>query len=358
MNAPFTQILGPPELVDWRDVNERAAVTAFVADHPAATPFHRPEWLDAIVAATGHRLHVLVVRRGPKIAAVLPVHEVHSGLFGRALVSSGFAVGGGILGVDPYAVAYMTAAAEELAQRLACPGIELRGGALPPEGAGWSIRSDAHAGFAATLAADDEAQLMAIPRKQRAEVRKGLSAGLSVRVGVGAEDRAMHHLVFARSVHNLGTPVFPRRLFGEVLDRFGPDAEILTVLDGGEPVASVLSLYHRGVVMPYWGGGTTRARNARANDLMYFALMRRARERGCKTFDFGRSKIGSGAYHFKRNWGFTPEPLAYAQWSSPGLVLRDVDPLSPRHRLRITAWRRLPARVADALGPLISNGLA
>jgi hypothetical protein len=142
-----------------------------------------------------------------------------------------------------------------------------------------------------------------------------------------------------------------------VLDRFGADADILTVSHGAEPVASVLSLYHRGAVMPYWGGGTRAARALRANDRMYFELMRHARRRGCTAFDFGRSKTGSGAYHFKRNWGFAAEPLAYAAWTAPGCTPRDADPTSAKHQALIAAWQRLPLGLANRLGPLIARGL-
>jgi hypothetical protein len=142
-----------------------------------------------------------------------------------------------------------------------------------------------------------------------------------------------------------------------VLDGFGGDADILTVRHRGRPVASVLSLYHRGAVMPYWGGGTAAARALRANDRMYFELMRHARERGCTRFDFGRSKAGSGAWHFKRNWGFAPEPLTYAAWTAPRAAARDADPTSARHALQIALWRKLPLVVANRLGPWIARGL-
>jgi hypothetical protein len=109
--------------------------------------------------------------------------------------------------------------------------------------------------------------------------------------------------------------------------------------------------------MPYWGGGTHAARALRANDRMYFELMRHARARSCTHFDFGRSKTGSGAYHFKRNWGFEPEPLTYAVWSAPGAPARDADPTSAKHALQIAVWRRLPLGIANRLGPLIARGL-
>ena len=194
-----------------------------------------------------------------------------------------------------------------LARRLSCPTIELRGGVTPP---GWTTIEDRHSGFVGSLAESEDAQLKAIPRKQRAEVRKSLKADLGVRIGRGAVDREAHYHVYAVSVRNLGTPVFPRSLFDSVMDAFGDDADILTVWHGNAPVAAVLSLYHGGAVMPYWGGGVFAARGLRANERMYFELMLHARRTGCTRFDFGRSKNGSGPYHYKKNWGFEPKPLS------------------------------------------------
>jgi len=354
MNAPFH----PPRTVVRRaDPGDRAAISAFFATQEGASPFHDARWLGAVERSTGHKTHVLVAERGGAISALLPLHEVHSPLFGRALVSTGFAVGGGILAANEADADALAEAAECLAERLSCPTIELRGGVLPERG-GWHVKRDSHAGFVRDLAADDEAQLLAIPRKQRAEVRRGLGGDLEIRTGTGPLDRDRHYAVYAESVRNLGTPVFPRKLFEAVLDGLGDDADILTVLAGGTPVASVLNLYHRGAVMPYWGGGTWPARALRANDVMYYALMNHARRRGCDRYDFGRSKVGTGAYHFKRNWGFEPQPLAYATWTANGAEPRDVNPLSPRYQARIRLWQKLPLAVANRLGPLIAAGLA
>ncbi|OYU35863.1 FemAB family XrtA/PEP-CTERM system-associated protein [Novosphingobium sp. PASSN1] len=353
MNAPFRPSLTRVRLADPGD---RGAIARFVAEADGATPFHRPEWLEAVTQAARHPAHVLLAERGGAIAALLPCHAVHSPLFGRALVSSGFAVGGGVLG-DPAAATDLFAAATELAVRLTCPTVEVRGGVMPEDGA-WHIKRDSHAGFVAPLAADDDAQLTWIPRKQRAEVRKGLGHAMEVRIGRGVQDRDWHYGVYAESVRNLGTPVFPRGLFEAVLDGFGEDADILTVLHEGRAVASVLSLYHRGAVMPYWGGGVHAARGLRANDVMYYALMCHARARGCDRFDFGRSKTDTGAYHFKRNWGFEQQPLSYAVWSADGAPPRDVNPLSPRYKAKIALWQKLPLGIANRVGPFIASGLA
>jgi FemAB-related protein (PEP-CTERM system-associated) len=260
------------------------------------------------------------------------------------MISTGFGVGGGILGGGGDALAE---AAWALARTQGCASVELRGGTPP---AGWETRETTYAGFVRTLASDDDAILKAIPRKQRAEVRRSLTLGLDVSAG---RDVAAHYRVYSESVRNLGTPVFPRALFEEILASFGDDADILVVRKDGVPVAAVLSLYFRNTVYPYWGGGTTAARGLRANELLYYSLMRHAAARGCTRFDFGRSKFGTGAFAFKKNWGFDPHPLAYAVKGAA----RETNPLSPRYRLQIAAWRKLPLWLANRIGPPIARGL-
>ena len=357
MNAPFRPAALRVSTANLHDPTELRRIEGFLHRHPSATVFHRPVWLLATASGTGNRAHALVAERDGELTAYLPLTEIHSPLFGRMLASSGFAVGGGLLVEAPKQATAMFAALEELALRLSCPAIELRGGMLPLRRAGWSIQQDSHCGFVQPLAADDAAQVTQIPRKQRAEVRKGLAADLTITVGTNLGDRLAHYAVYAESVRNLGTPVFPVALFGAVLDTFGDAADILTVWSGTHPVASVLSLYHDGAVLPYWGGGTHAARHLRANDRMYYELMLHARRRGCSQFDFGRSKTNSGAYDFKRNWGFDPEPLSYARWTAPGAAARDADPTSARHSARIAVWKRLPLRLTNLIGPLISRGL-
>jgi FemAB-related protein (PEP-CTERM system-associated) len=343
------------------DAQERARLAAWIEAHPSATAFHRLAWGEAVAKGTGHQMLALVAEDpANSITGYLPLHVVHSPLFGRAIVSAGFAVDGGILADDAVTAAVLADAAWLQCERHSAPTLELRGGMLPADPR-WTIKSDAHAGFVAELVADgpdaDQKQLEWIPRKQRAEVRKGLANGMTVRTGTSALDRQQHYAVYAESVRNLGTPVFPRALFDAVLDAFGADADILTVLNDDVPVASVLSLYHRGAVMPYWGGGVWAARGLRANDVMYYALMNHARARGCTRFDFGRSKVDSGAFAFKKNWGFVPAPLSYAVRNADGLPPRDVNPLSPKYRLQIALWQRLPLPIANRLGPWIANGL-
>ncbi|HEX8384296.1 MAG TPA: FemAB family XrtA/PEP-CTERM system-associated protein [Sphingomonas sp.] len=333
--------------VNLRDDRECARIDAFVRER-VGSPFHLSAWSRAVARGCGRRARYLVAERGGgAIAGVLPLTEMRSRLFGRALVSAGFAVDGGILGD---AVEALASGAWELAERLNITEVELRGGVVP---AGWAVDDATYLGFARDMAGSDEAELLAIPRKQRAEVRRALGHDLEIAIGRSEAALAEHYRAYGESVHNLGTPVFPRALFRAVVEMM--DADVLTVLHEGEAVASVLSLYAGDTVYPYWGGGTARARSLRANDRMYFALMAHARERGCTRFDFGRSKAGTGAAAFKKNWGFDPVPLSYAKRSAG--PARTVNPLDPKYATKIALWKRLPLPLANAVGPWISRGL-
>lgn len=356
MNAP-TPMIAPAGAGLAADLAIAAAWDAYVGQHPNATPFHSRAWCQAVTAATGHQCHLLVEYGAHgRIIGLLPLHHVRSPLFGQALVASGFAVGGGILADSLDVAMVLGDAATDLARSLGVPSVELRGGTRP-DGEGWAGEGGVYAGFERDLAGNDEAELLAIPRKQRAEVRKALAGELTVTTGRDASERDDHYRIYATSVRNLGTPVFPKALFDAVLDAFGEDADILTIRDAGRPVASVLSLYWRGTVMPYWGGGLAEARALRANELMYFELMRHARVKGCTGFDFGRSKLGTGPYSYKKNWGFEPQPLTYARWLAPGESPRDTNPTSAKYRLQVDLWKRLPLWAANRIGPLIARGL-
>lgn len=354
MNAPMSLHKLSVRAADLNDADECSRIEAYVRDTEGGTPFHLPQWLKAVEEGCGQKAHMLLGERAGTLRGVLPLTEMHSPLFGRALVSSGFAVGGGALVSNPANANAMVEAAWQLAQRLSCPEVELRGGALPK---GWARREGVYAGFSKELAEDEEAQLQAIPRKLRAEIRKGLKNDLEITAGTSERDRADHYTVYATSVRNLGTPVFPRSLFDAMLDRFGDGADILTARHKGKAVASVLSFYFGGTVMPFWGGGLFEARDLRANDVLYYALMNHARERACTRFDFGRSKIRTGPYNHKKNWGFKPEPLVYAGKVADGAAPREMNPNSPKYRLQVALWQRLPLPIANRIGPWIAKGL-
>jgi FemAB-related protein (PEP-CTERM system-associated) len=342
-----------------RDIRVRAFANGdaerwdrFVEHCPNATFFHRAGWRDVIENVFRHRCHYLIAEDAAGVRGVLPLAQVKSRLFGHSLVSLPFCVYGGAAAVDADAETALTDAAVELGQSLRVAHLELRN--RVPQRADWP-REDLYVTFRKAILPEPDANLLAIPRKQRAMVRKGIARKLRGEVDQSA---TRFFELYADNVHRHGTPALPKHYFERLLATFGDACDVLTVTDAqGRPVSGVLSFYFRDEVLPYYAGDTAQARDLAANDFKYWELMRRACERGIRVFDYGRSKRGTGSFDFKRNWGFDPVPLAYEY----RLYTRDTvprnNPLNPKYRALIALWRRLPRPLVNALGPMIVRNL-
>ena len=334
------------------DDSERTRWDAFVIRHRDGTFFHLSGWQRVIAASFRHPTYFLYAERGGHIVGVLPLAHVKSLLFGNALVSLPFAAYGGVVAESPDIGLALETEAEQIAHELAVDHLEFRNVSLHhPD---WPAQ-DLYVTFRKPILEDVEANMLAIPRKQRAMVRKGIKSGLT-----GELDQGVGRFfdLFAENVHRHGTPALPKRYFELLLDQFKSQCEILTVLDtNGRALSSVLSFRFRDEILPYYAGDRAAARELAANDFKYWELMRRACESGCRIFDYGRSKKGTGPYAFKKNWGFEPTPLHYEYRLYRRSDVPQNNPLNPKYRAFIALWQRLPLAFANRIGPLIVRNL-
>ena len=324
----------------------------FVRGCAEGTFFHLSPWRRVIERAFGHRTYYLVAERAGEVTGVLPLTHVKSALFGSSLIANAFAVQGGPIAADTESLHLLETEAERLMDTLGVPVLEMR--SLSETRGDWPKKSGLYAIFRKPIDPSVDANMKSVPRKQRAMIRKGIQNGLRSEIDCDV-DRL--HRVYAESVHNLGTPVFAKSYFRILREEFSYCSDIVTVTCKGKAISAVLNFYFRNEVLPFYGGGTEMARGLAANDFMYWEVMRRACERGCSIFDFGRSKIGTGAHAFKRNWGFEPMPLVYQYRLAARQDMPDLSPLNPKYALLVAAWKRLPLQVANRLGPLIVKGI-
>jgi len=325
---------------------------AFVELCPEATFFHRFGWKRLLAKVLHHRTHYLLAEQDGRLAGVLPLVEVRSLLFGHSLVSLPYCTYGGAACMTPAARQALHRAAAELAQECKVEYLEMRN--LRVREPHWP-RQDLYVTFRKEILPEVEANMLAIPRKQRAMVRKGIKAGMTSVV-----ERSTRNFcaLYSNNMQRHGTPPLPQRYFDLLREEFGRDCQVLTVMDRyGEPVSSVLSFYFRDEVLPYYAGDVSAAREMAANDFKYWELMRRACEQGCRVFDYGRSKRGTGSFDFKKNWGFEAEPLQYEFKLLRRPRVPQNNPLNPKYRLFIKAWRALPAPIASFLGARLARHL-
>ena len=337
------------------DRTDSAAVArwdAFVQHCPQATLFHRSVWQGVIEDVFRHSTHFLYAERDQKIVGVLALAHVKSLLFGNALVSLPFAVYGGVAADDDATAIELEHEAQRLAERLGVDHLELR--QFERHHHDWP-RQDLYVTFRKRLLPEVEANLLAIPRKQRAMVRKGIKHGLR---SCFDDDVERFFALYADNVHRHGTPALPKRYFQVLQERLGDDCNVLTVCaPDGRPLSSVMSFRFRDEILPYYAGDDLAARELAANDFKYWELMRHACQRGFKVFDYGRSKRGTGPYAFKKNWGFEETPLHYEYRLYKRKHVPQNNPSNAKYRLMIEAWRRLPLGLANWLGPFVVRGL-
>lgn len=327
---------------------------SFVDGSPAGTIFHRHGWGRAIATGLGHDPVYLAAREGDRIIGVLPLIHKRSPLFKNALISVAFGSYGGTIAETPDVAVALEAEAVRIGQSLGVDFVELR--QLEPASftAGeWFAVDSVHATFQRKLHARDEDVLKAIPSKgRRYHLKKSLKSELAF-VTSGDFDAFYH--VLAESYRNLGTPVFAKRYLRALADAFPGQHEIYLVTKDGEPVSATMAFIYKGDIHPYYTGGTLAARNLSANDFLYLNVMRRGRELGCASFDFGRSKCGTGNFDYKCGWGFAPRPLTHRYRLLTMPEPPNINPLNPKYRMFIEAWKRLPMPVANFVGPFLSR---
>ncbi len=341
--APTVTPLSPADEADWE---------GFVALHPDATPFHALAWRDAVAAGLGYDTPYLLAREGGTVVGILPLVHLKTPLFGNALVSTGFSVGGGILAMNGTVAEALAQEAIAMGEARGVDCLELRGDRALFEG--WPTKDATYAGYRAPLLADPDERLKAIPRKKRADVRKGIKAGFKVETDAPV---ALFHDLYARNLHALGTPVLPLRWYAALKDAFGEDCEISTVNAPDGPVVALMTLWFKDCVYPYYVGAAAEARKLHAFDHVYWDLMDRAAGRGIGHFDFGRSKIGTGAADYKKHWGFEGVPLAYQYHLIRAAAMPDVNPNNPKYARFVKVWQAMPFGLTKRLGPYLARQL-
>lgn len=331
-----------------------AASKELLASRAAVPPSLRPEWIPILRDALGHEPYCLTVRGDGRICGVLPLVLVRSRLFGRFLVGLPYLNTGGVLADDPAAVAPLIGRAVELADALDVRYLELR------HEQRWShdalhheLASKVH--MRLDLPEASEALWDSFKPKLRSQIRKAIKNGLTVHWG--ARDLLPEFYgVFATNMRDLGTPVYSRRLFAAILERFGGDAEICVVRNQGRAVAAGVLVHGRGVTEVPSASSLRQFNRLNGNMLLYWHLLARAVERGQRLFDFGRSSEESSTYRFKKQWGASPHPAVWQYHVRHGSI-EDMRPDSPGNRRKIELWRRLPVWLTRLAGPHIVRGI-
>lgn len=326
----------------------------YVRSQASATFFHLLGWRRVIERAFPHRPHYLYVEHAGGVVGVLPLFEVGGAPFTRALVSVPVGVGGGVLAEDEEVAGMLKDGARIIAAREGLAYVEYKSElARFPD---LATKTNLYFTFRQEIFGDTEKQMEAIPRKTRAVLRAALGAKLQAELTRDDLDPFLD--LYALSLRNLGTPMFPRTLFSALLEEFEPgEVDILYAREAGRIIGAVMNFYFKDTILPFFAGTVPEARDVGVNNFLYWHLLETGYDRGFRTFDFGRSKADTGPFHFKRHFGMEPIPLAYQYDLVEGSELPNVNPTNPKYAKAIELWKKLPLEVTKRVGPWVHRRL-
>lgn len=335
--------------------DQRSAWDAFVAETPQASLYHLSGWKSVIERSFGHTTHYLMSLDGAQhVTGILPLVHLKSRLFGSFLVSLPYFNYGGACAVDEATARGLLGDAVQLARELGAEHIELRHThnsfpELPVKQEKVSMRL--------ALPSDSELLFKSFESKRRSQIRRPQKEGMVASIG-GAEELDAFYAVFSENMRDLGTPVYGKAFFRNILDTFPERTWICTVRDReGRPVAAGFLVEFRGVMEVPWASSLRRFNRFSPNMLLYWRMLSWACERQCVTFDFGRSTVDEATFRFKQQWGAQPMELYWHYWLRDSRPLPALNPANPKYKLAIEAWKRLPLPLTRLIGPAIVKNL-
>jgi len=332
------------------EFRDQGAWDEYVARSPQATLYHTTRWRKVLETTFPNRHYAwLAEDEAGTIRGILPLVHQRSFLFGNFLVSLPQSSYGGVCADEAGSELALIEGAIETARALGAGYIQLR--QQSPVGSELPFR-DRKVSMHLAVSAGEGALWEGFDAKLRSQLRRSTKDGFLARLG-GREELDEFYTVFATNMRDLGTPVFPRAFFQHVLEEFPDAARLCIIARGGVAAAVAFLLAHGDTLEIPWASSLRAHKQSAPNMLLYWRAIQFASEMGYRRLDFGRSTHDSGTYRFKLQWGAVPTRQFWYYWLARPGSLPDPGPENPRFSLAVRLWRRLPLRVANALGPFV-----
>lgn len=304
-------------------------------------------WHDTLCAIFGYRPEYRIALEHGEVVGVLPMFIVDNFVTGKVLISTPFAVYGGILASHNGAHEALRDAMKALARKEGVQYAELRN-SFSHQVSGFT-GVDRYCTFTRDLApATQDELLAALPQKTRNVVRKALKQNFTTRA---APDVDAFYRLLSETYRRHGTPVFPKQFFTTIAEKFGADVDLREVLLDGEVIAASLNFLYGRQMHTYYAASARECWKLNCNDFMYFDHIMWAGQNGYDVFDFGRSKIGTGPFEFKKHWGAALRPLPYEVMLVKRRELPNFSQTNPKFDVAVRVWQKMPLALTRLVGP-------
>jgi len=326
----------------------------FVTSWEKSSVYHLTGWCSLVGKIFGNSYSYFFAESEQKeVIGVLPVVRLKSKLFGDYMVSMPYFNYGGAVAINDDVEAELINMAISAATDAGVQHIEFRDS---KKRLAWGpVRTDKVV-MVLPLPDDPDILWKQLGSKRRSQIKRPQREGVEVKHG-GFDLLDDFYRVFAQNMRDLGTPVYSKHFFAEILHQFQDKTQLIIVYNKGQPVSGAFLIGFRGKLEIPWASTLRKANSIGVNMLMYWEVLKYAINNKFKTFDFGRSSIDSGTYRFKKQWGAEPVQLYWHYWLNEGQNLPALTPSNPKYKLAIKAWQKLPLFVANRIGPMIVKNL-
>jgi FemAB-related protein (PEP-CTERM system-associated) len=322
----------------------------FLAEFESHSTYHRPEWLHALSDYSNFKLFLFVLKIDNKVVAGVPMLFMQSYLFGRNMIALPYVNYGGILAYSNELTDRLVANLRSWAAGQKIDYFEFR---TTTSGLNLPVKTEKCSMLLSLPSTDSELEEQ-LTAKVRAQYKKSFAYNPQVLFG-GLELLDDFYKVFARNMRDLGTPVYSKAIFREILKRKETNSFLCIVKINNKPVSVAFLTGYRDMLEIPWASTLRSANKYDANMWMYRMILKRAIDLGYKYFDFGRSTIDANTYKFKKQWGAEPIQHHWYYLLESGPVPQ-TNPNNPKYRFLISVWKRLPVWLANIIGPhLVKN---
>jgi serine/alanine adding enzyme len=357
-NQPFAQLdrqhyWGPDIQIELNEFNLVKDWQEFVNHNKTALPSHNPAWAGVIEQTFGHKSFILCARSASgTLLGGVPITIFSSPLFGKFAVSMPYLNYGGVISEYIDVCMSLMHALDGVRAHLNLRHIEIRS---IHEGLG-DNPSTKKASMLLQLPGDDDALDKMLGSKVRAQYKKADEFAPDVKIG--KEDLLDDfYKVFAHNMRDLGTPVYAKQWFANILKTKELNANIIVVYVDTKPVSCGFLVRHGALMEIPWASTLKSANKYNTNMWMYRKILSFAIQEKCAYFDFGRSTLEAGTYKFKKQWGAEPCQNYWYCILPPNTPKPEINPDNPKLKVFIALWKWLPLWVANIIGPYIIKGI-
>ncbi len=326
----------------------------YVLRHYHASCYHHFVWKKIIEESFKHKCYYLMALSGDEVKGVFPLVHMKSVLFGNFMVSIPYFNYGGIC-ISPNNREVQEALlkeAEALGTHLKVSHIEIReqrrlNCGLPVKRNKVSLHMQ--------LPENHEELWKSLKAKVRNQVRRPEKEGEVEFISGGLELLEDFYYVFSVNMRRLGTPVYSKHFFANMLKSFPEEAKIRVLYFKGDAASVGFTIGNRNMMEIPWASSKKEYDKYSVNMCFYWNVLKQACLDGYDTFDFGRSTINEGSFHFKRQWGDVKSvPLYWHYWLDNGNdKLPELNPRNPKFQLAIALWKKAPLKMTQVIGPHI-----